>query len=128
MQIKGSGGGGGGCFLKDTEILRRGGLTTPIQSLRPGDRILSFNEKGEIEEDIVEKVLRHEEPQPVYQYRFWNGFVFATPNHWVLNQYSSFVPISSLTIDDAFVDGMGHLRPLISTEFIGSFEVYNLVV
>ena len=60
---------------------------------------------------------------------FWGDeYVDATPNHWVLNQYNAFVAIGSLGFDDCLIDVMGHLRPLMSREELGTFTVYNLTV
>ena len=121
-------GGGGGCFRKGTLVQQEGGKSTPIELLKEGDEVLSFDEQGKISVSKVTKVHVHKEPQPILRVKFWRGEVFATPNHWVLNQYDAFSEIGRLTAEDALVDGMGQLRPIIGAELIGSEPVYNLTV
>ncbi len=120
------GSGGGGCFHEDTLV------TTPIgkiriKDLKVGDVIFSFDENGIIHESIVEKTFIHENDE-IYKIRFWGGELLITLNHWVLNQYNAFAEIGTLTQDDCLVDDMGHLRPILSFEYFGSFPVYNLTV
>lgn len=121
-------GGGGGCFMAGTQILLENGKYKNIEELIPGDIILSYNQYGDVELDTVEKLHIHEEPYPIYKIKFWKGEVYSTLNHWVLNQYNSFVEIGSLTIEDAIIDSLGHLRPILSKEFFKLDKVYNLTV
>lgn len=126
--IAGAGGGGGGCFRAGTLVMRVGGNTTPIESLFEGDEILAFDEHGVIHSAKITKVHRHDTKEPILRVKFWRGEIYITPNHWVLNQYNAFVEMGSLTTHDALVDGMGHLRPIISAELVGHEPVYNLTV
>jgi predicted phage tail protein len=126
-KIAGSG-GGGGCFRKDTLIQQENGKQVPIQSLNVGDEVLSFDDKGVIYVSKVTAVHFHEAPEPLINVKFWGGSIDLTSNHWVLNQYGSFVEVGCLTLNDAFTDGMGHLRPLISVSSIPAEPVYNLTV
>ncbi|MBE0438030.1 MAG: DUF1983 domain-containing protein [Methylomicrobium sp.] len=121
-------GSGGGCFRKGTQIQLEHGKTIAIDKLKKGDEILAFDEAGDIHVAKVIKVHVHREPQPILKVRFWRGEIFITPNHWVLNQFCSFVEMSTLSVDDALVDSMGHLRPIIEMEHVGFEEVYNLTV
>jgi predicted phage tail protein len=123
-----AGSGGGGCFKAGTLVQKPNGLTTPIEQIKVGDIVLSFDDKGIISESVVEQVHVHTEPEPIIKIEFWNGSIHLTPNHWVLNQYYSFVEAGSLTIEDALVDGMGHLRPIKSIIPQPSETVYNLTV
>lgn len=123
-----AGSGGGGCFRKGTLVQLQHGKAIAIEDLQVGDKVLAFDDTGSIHESEVKKVHIHTDPQPILKVKFWSGEIFITPNHWVLNQYSSFVEVGSLTIEDALVDGMGHLRPIISMEIIGYEPVYNLTV
>lgn len=125
--IRGSG-GGGGCFRKGSLVQLEHNKTVAIEELKVGDEILSFDEKGEICLSKVTKTHYHEEVEPLILVKFWNGFIEVTPNHWAQNQYGSFVEIGTLTIDDAIVDGMGHLRPIISISSLEPESVYNLTV
>lgn len=122
------GGGGGGCFRAGTKVQLEHGKQKSIDELREGDEILSFDECGDLHVSKVTKLHIHKEPQPILKVSFWRGHVHITPNHWVLNQYSSFVEIQTLSTDDALVDGMGHLRPITSAELVASEPVYNLTV
>lgn len=121
-------GSGGGCFRAGTNVLQEHGKTTPIDKLSIGDSVLSFTATGEIQLSKVIAVHAHRSPEPLIRVTFWNGYIDITPNHWVLNQYGSFVEVAKLTTEDAFVDGMGHLRPIISMESIEPEPVWNLTV
>lgn len=121
-------GGGGGCFRAGTQVQLDGGKTVAIEHLKEGDEILAFDEDGKIHLAKVTKVHYHADPQPILKVKFWRGEVFITPNHWVLNQYGSFVEMGNLTTHDALMDGMGHLRPIIDAELVGYEPVWNLTV
>lgn len=120
--------GAKGCFRAGSLVQLEDGKTIPIEQLKVGDSILSYKENGELEVAKVTVVHYHEEPEPLLRVKFWKGETFITPNHWVQNQYGSFVEVSSLTVDDAFIDGMGHLRPIISMDSIPAESVWNLTV
>jgi hypothetical protein len=121
-------GSGGGCFRAGSQVQLEGGKTISIELLKEGDEILSFDERGDIHLARVIKTHHHSDPQPILRTRFWRGEFFPTPNHWVLNQYDSFAEIGRMTESDALVDGMGHLRTIISQELVGYEPVYNLTV
>ena len=46
-----------GCFLPDTPILLPGGTRKPIRDLRPGDRVLAFQEDGTVVDALVREIL-----------------------------------------------------------------------
>jgi predicted phage tail protein len=120
-------GAGGGCFTGGTLVRIPDGYRR-IDSLSVGDTVISFDDSGDFHEAKIIAVHVHEN-EAVYQYSLWGaGAVEATPNHWVLNQFNAFVAIGSLGSDDCIVDINGHLRPIISSEFIGHKTVYNLTV
>lgn len=121
-------GHGGGCFRKGTKVLKDKGIEVNIEDINLGDEVLSFDQYGNVHVSIVEQTHLHIEPQPILEVKFWNGVVYITPNHWVLNQYGSFVEIGTLTIEDALVDKLGHLRPILSTSIVAYEPVYNLTV
>lgn len=121
-------GSGGGCFRAGTLVQQEHGKTTRIEDLNVGDEVLSFDEAGDIRVSKVTAVHFHASPEPLLRVKFWKGEVCITPNHWVLNQYGAFAEMGRLTDHDALVDGMGHLRPIIGAESIGSESVYNLTV
>ena len=121
-------GSGGGCFRKGSLVQLQQGRTVPIEDLRVGDQVLSFDEQGRIHVSTITETHHHPEPQPLLYVRFWRGEMYITPNHWVLNQYGSFVEVGTLTTEDALVDGMGHLRPILSITEIAPEPTYNLSV
>ena len=123
----GGGGGGGGCFLGHTLVRTPDGLRA-IETLQPGDQVVSFDDQGELHHATVLKVHVHE-GERVVRYRLWGGAVLdATPNHWVLNQFNAFVEIGTLGADDCLVDENGHLRPIVERIEHGRGTVYNLTV
>ena len=123
----GGGGGGGGCFLGHTLIRTPDGLRA-IETLQPGDLVVSFDDRGELHHARVLKVHVHE-GERVLRYRLWGGAVLdATPNHWVLNQFNAFVEIDTLGPDDCLVDENGHLRPIVERGEFCIGTVYNLTV
>jgi len=125
--VGGGGGGGGGCFLGNTLVRTPDGLR-PIETLQPGDHVISFDDQSELHSAKVLKVHVHDN-ELVVRYRLWGGAVLdATPNHWVLNQFNAFVEIDTLGPDDCLVDENGHLRPIIDRTEHGQGTVYNLTV
>lgn len=122
------GAGGGGCFRAGTKVLQAGGISTCIEDIKVGDLVLSYSADGIVHESKVLEVHIHTNPEPLLLVEFWRGFVCITPNHWVLNQYNSFVEVGTLTKEDAFIDCMGHLRPITSITPIEPEPVYNLTV
>lgn len=120
--------GGKGCFRAGTLIQQENGKTTPIELIKVGDEILAFDELGDIHLAKVTEVHYHEDPEPLMRVKFWNGEICITPNHWVLNQYEAFAEVGRMTTHDAFVDGMGHLRPIIDAKAIDKEPVWNLTV
>ena len=120
-------GGGGGCFLGHTLIRTPDGLRA-IETLQPGDQVISFDDQGVLHQAKVLKVHEHENER-VVRYRLWGGAVLdATPNHWVLNQFNAFVEIGTLGADDCLVDENNHLRPIVERTEHGRGTVYNLTV
>lgn len=120
-------GAGGGCFPGYTLVATPSGQCR-IDALQPGDIVLSFDDIGAAIPAKVLKLHIHED-QPINRYSYWGGkHLDATPNHWVLNQYNAFACIDTLGPDDCLVDGLGHLRPIISKQSLEPGTVYNLTV
>jgi predicted phage tail protein len=119
--------GSGGCFLGSTSVRTPHGEQR-IDSLQQGDKVLSFDDRGNYHQATILKVHVHENHQ-VVRYCLWGGtYLDATPNHWVLNQFNAFVEIGTLGDDDCLVDENGHLRPIVSREPLPLGTVYNLTV
>lgn len=123
MQVRGF---GGGCFPAGERVLTPAG-EVPIESLKVGDEVMSFDQSGRIGVSKVE-VVHYHECDVVYRVRFWGGEFRVTPNHWVLNQYGSFAEVGTMRIGDALVDQLGHLRPIIEMFYEAQEPVYNLTV
>lgn len=121
-------GAGGGCFKKGTKVLLDKGITKPIEDVVVGDLVIAFDDKEGIHLVPVLKTHFHEEPQPILLVKYWGGELYATPNHWVVNQLGSFVELGTLTTEDALQDSFGHLRPILSMELVAEEPVYNLTV
>ena len=124
-QIKGA--GGGGCFAGHTPV-KIGDGEKPIEQIKEGEYIWSFDDQGRIHESKVLKVHKHEDEE-IVEYKLWGGVsLHSTPNHWVLNQFNAFVEIGSLGPDDCLVNANDHLLPILSKKKLGKGIVYNLTV
>ena len=122
-------GAGGGCFRAGTQVQLEDGKTIAIELIKEGDSVLAFDERGDLHLAKVIKHHIHLDPQPIMRVKFWDGEIFITPNHWVLNQYNAFAEIQNLVAGhDTVVSGMGHLLPIKSKEIVGREIVYNLTV
>jgi predicted phage tail protein len=126
--VRGAGFGGNGCFASGTMVSTPSGRR-PIETLSVGDSVLAFDQRGKIVQSAVAAVHRHED-EMVHRYEIWGGGeLFATPNHWVLNQFGAFAEIGSLVIlEDMLVDEIGHLRPIVQSTPTCRQPVYNLTV
>lgn len=119
-------GGAGGCFPAGVIVLTPEGAT-PIESLKPGDEVLSFDATGRVSVSKVEKLHVHE-LDDIQLVEYWGGSIRITSNHWVLNQYNAFAEVGTLTEHDSLIDQLGHLRPVIRSTKVGQEPVYNLTV
>jgi len=125
--VRGAGLGGAGCFAAGTLVTTPDGRL-PIETLEVGSTVLAFDDSTGILRCKVQAV-HHHPSEMVHRYRLWGGATLdATPNHWVLNQFGAFAEIGSLGPDDAMVDELGHLRPMVSSTPLGPMEVWNLTV
>lgn len=81
----GGGGGiiwGGGCFPAGTLVLLPGFVSVPIEQIRPGDWVLSFNGNLELTERRVKQVFVHQaEARSLIRI---DGELEATPEHKIL--------------------------------------------
>ena len=118
--------GGGGCFPAGVMVSTPKG-EAPIESLKVGDEVLSFDYSGKIAVSKIQKVHKHP-LEKVLRVEYWGGKLRITANHWVLNQYNTFAHVGMMKDDDALVDGAGHLRPILSMVEEGREAVYNLTV
>lgn len=116
-----------GCFSADTKITTAQGVKS-IQDIKVGDKVICFDDKGELHTSIVESINKHDN-QDVYKYSIWNGeALYATSNHWVLTSENSFSEIGKLNEMLTLVDINGGLKPITKVEYIGKETVYNFIV
>jgi predicted phage tail protein len=121
------GAGGGGCFTYDT-LVRTPDGDVSIATIKAGDTVIAFDDTGALHEASVLAIHVHENHE-VFRYNLWGSrYIDATPNHWVLNQFNTFVEISTLSLDDCFVDVNNHLRPYKGCAKLPNTSVYNLTV
>lgn len=118
--------GSGGCFPQYAKVLTTSGYKN-ISEIVVGDEVISYNDTGRLATSIVEEVFFHSNNE-VSKYTYWGGEIYATANHWVLNQLNSFSEIGNLSTHDCLVDVDGTLRPMLSSEEAGIENVYNLSV
>lgn len=119
-------GSGGGCFRAGTMVSTPNG-SVAIETLKDGDPIYAFDEKGNVRPAVVRELHVHEKDK-ILRVEFWGGELYITGNHWVLNQYNAFVEMQSLSVEDTLVDLRGHLRPIKSVSEFEEGAVYNLTV
>lgn len=115
------------CFLIGTKISTPSGKIN-IENIKVGDKVICFDDKGELHTSIVESINKHDN-QDVYKYYVWNGEALnATTNHWVLTSENSFSEIGKLNEMLTLVDINGGLKPITKVEYIGKETVYNFIV
>jgi predicted phage tail protein len=118
--------GSGGCFPQYAKVLTTSGYKN-ISEIVVGDEVISYNDTGRLATSIVEEIFFHKNNE-VSKYTYWGGEIYATANHWVLNQLNSFSEIGNLSTHDCLVDVDGTLRPMLSSQEAGIEDVYNLSV
>lgn len=124
-------GSGGGCFRAGTRIMTPNG-NVAIETIKKGDAIYAFDEKGAIRKAVVSETHYHEK-EKVLRVGYWDthpeACLYITGNHWVLDQYNAFTEIGKLSPDvDTLVDFRGGLRPIKYIEEFSEEPVYNLTV
>ncbi len=115
----------GPCFLSQTPILMTDGSTKPIQKIKKGDGVLSFDEKSnQFKPGRVTKVLRHN----VKEYLIINGHLEVTSNHPVLSD-GRWVPIGKLKKGSSLVNEKGERVAIDTVEKVSlKVTVYNIKV
>ena len=101
-------GPGGGCFLAGTPITMKDGTTKPIETVKVGDKVLSFDfETKQFKPDKVTKVLKHISDE----YWIVNGHWKVTPNHPVYSN-GRWTQIGKLKIGDVLFGSDGRAQPI----------------
>lgn len=118
----------GTCFSSWTKISTPNGLVQ-IKDIKLGDTVYAFDYYGNKVESEVIHFTHHteEEKSEVFRYMFSNNFTLdVTDNHGVLNEKNEFVSIGSLQFGESLLLENGELAQILSKEFIGVQEVYNI--
>jgi predicted phage tail protein len=116
-----------GCFARGSLVMMADKTEVNIECLQIGDKLLGFEPNGELCETTVQEIRKHEN-EKAWEFRFWNSTVTCTSNHWILNQFNSFVEIASLTCEDAAVNVNGHLEPLYRDLSLGlDTDVFSII-
>jgi hypothetical protein len=125
----GKGGGGGkGCFAAGTLIETPNGKK-PIESILPGEQVLSFDYNGDLTTQVVTHIFYHPQ-QEVIRITLWdNTTVVVTDNHWFLTENNTFKEAKHFTVEEAFI-GFSNQRLIIKKieKSYGIVDTYNLTV
>ncbi len=117
---------GGGCFLADTLVLMADGTIKPIQKIKAGDNILSYNEeKKGIETAQVTQLLTHPKEN---EYLIINNSLKVTAIHPVLSD-GEWKPIGQLKVGDNLTNVDGKNIKIETIEKINApVDIYNFEV
>lgn len=117
--------GFGTCFLAGTGISYADGTVRPIESVKEGDLVLSFDERSKgMSTGKVVKTFKHEAPEHLVI----NGFLKVTPEHPVWNA-GKFVEIGQLKVGDELLTAGGQVLKISSIEKRqAKAEVFNFEV
>lgn len=118
------GGGGGGCFDGQTQILMADGKYKRIDQIKVGDPIKTWqsDQNPSLTSSKVLAVTKIE----VDGYMIINGHFRVTPEHklWINNTWKE---AGSIQMGDFLADSSGKEVQVVSIEWLkGKFEVYNL--
>ena len=119
------------CFPAGTSVLTDKGYT-PIEELRPGDRVVSFHEeRGSVEVSTVSRVHSRTAPSLVEIRLIGGGTVEATPEHpFFCVSSRSWVAAGELRSGDLLMTSTGDTLPVqeVARSERTSVPVYNLTV
>ena len=113
------------CFLAGTPITMADGFKKPIEEIKVGDKVLSFDEKtNQFKPDKVTKLLKHTS----YEYLIVNGHLKVTPNHRVLSN-GKWVEIGSLKVGNQLFNENGQAEIIHSIEKVKErVTTYNIEI
>ncbi|MDD2653582.1 MAG: polymorphic toxin-type HINT domain-containing protein, partial [Candidatus Omnitrophica bacterium] len=117
--------GGGGCFLAGTPILMADGSTKPIEKVKVGDEVLSFDEnKNLLVADTVKQAFIHK----ANEYFILNGSLRVTGEHPFYSN-GEWIKVNELKIGDSIKDKEGNLKKITDIQKVkADVLVYNLEV
>lgn len=116
------------CFLAGTKILMGDNTSCPIENVKSGDKIISYDlERSEFRLSIVNKLIVHQnEPSGFY---LINNHLKVTGSHriWVKNK--GWISVSNLKIgDEVFTSDGKYITVRTKEKVNGTFTVYNLSI
>ena len=115
------------CFLKGTKIKMADGFFKPIEEVKIGDEVISYDESnGKLVRAEVEKVFYHSPDQMGDYYLIINQDLRLTPNH-PLYINGKWLPVQKAQIGDTLLDIEGNKILITSIEKIfQKVPTYNL--
>ena len=90
----GGGGGGGGCFVKDTLITMADGTFKPIQTIKLGDKVVSYNFITELMDISTVKEITKPLVNNIVRLKIGNTVLKCTPDHPVYIQGKGWCSLS----------------------------------
>lgn len=134
----GGGGGGGACFLAGTPVWMEDGSTVPIERVRVGDRVISYDlrEKRNVTAQVVKTIVHP--PRDVVgwiaihckhdtDFDTDTRIVRVTPEHPLWVNGKTWTVAGLVCIGDRLLGIDGHDAVVTELEWVdGSVEVYNL--
>ena len=116
-----------GCFPSYVSLKTNEGYKK-ISEIKVGDSIISFNDRGELEEDIVSNTFVYDDKEVYRYYISNNSFVDVTKEHPVLTLENTFEEIGKLNVGDYLIDIHNSPVRITSIEFLNKDRVYNIEV
>lgn len=114
---------GGGCFLAGTQILMANGRSVPIESIRPGDMILT-REAPLSDRLVADKVVRTFK-HTVQEYLIINNTLRVTPVHRIFIS-GRWQEVGQAKVGDWFINPFGERVPITSIVSVNEpVEVFN---
>lgn len=116
------------CFLAGTKILMTDNSSYPIENIKSGDRVVSYDlERLEFKSSVVNKLIVHQaDPSGFY---LINNHLKVTGHHriWVKNK--GWTPVFNLKIGDEVFTSEGKFITIQTKEKVkGTYTVYNLSI
>jgi RHS repeat-associated protein len=117
--------GGGGCFLAGTPILMADGTNKPIEKVKVGDLVLSFDEENNL---LVADSVKQNFIHKTDEYFILNGSLRVTGEHPFYSN-GQWIKVNELKIGDSLKDRDGSLKTITDMQKVkADVLVYNLEV
>jgi hypothetical protein len=117
---------GDGCFLAGTAITMADGSTKPIEAIKKGDKVMSYDKKANVfKPNKVKKIFKHTSDNG---YLLINGYLKVTPNHPVLSD-GYWVQVGFLKVGNTLLNIKGEYEKIKTIKkFEGTNTTYNFDV